>query len=218
MRELLPREVDDYLTDLAVAEHRDQVLEEMELRAAELGFPIVGRSAGHFLGLAARAIGARRVLELGSGFGYSAYFFADAVGDDGEVICTDLDPANAEAAEDYLRRAGRWGPVRWHTGDGLDALRVIDGDLDVVFCDVDKQDYPACWQQAAERLRVGGLWLCDNVLWDGRVAGLGEPVSAQREEMVAPIREMTRLVVDDERYVSSIVPLRDGIQLALRVR
>jgi caffeoyl-CoA O-methyltransferase len=217
VRELLPREVADYLTDLAVAEHRDQVLDEMELRAEELGFPIVGRSAAHFLEVAARAVGARRVVELGGGFGYSAYFFAGAVGEDGEVLCTDLDPANAEVAEAYLRRAGRWGPVRWHTGDGLRALREIDGEVDVVFCDVDKQDYPDCWRVAAERLRVGGLWLCDNTLWDGRVAGLGEPVSEAREQLVAPIREMTRLVVDDERYVSSIIPLRDGVQMALRV-
>jgi caffeoyl-CoA O-methyltransferase len=217
MSRLQPREVADYLTDLAVAEHRDQVLDEMELRASELGFPIIGRSAARFLEVAARSIGARRVMELGSGFGYSAYFFAGAVGSDGEVVCTDLDPANQDRAEGYLRRAGRWDPVRWWTGDALEVLNAQGGEFDVIFCDVDKEAYPDCWRAAAERLRVGGLWLCDNVLWDGRVAGLGEPVSESREAMVEPIREMTRLVIDDERYVSSIVPLRDGVQMALRI-
>lgn len=217
MPRLQPREVADYLTDLAVAEHREQVLDEMELRASELGFPIIGRSAARFLEVAARSIGARRVLELGSGFGYSAYFFAGAVGAEGELVCTDLDPANRDRAEGYLRRADRWDPVRWWTGDALEALEAHSGEFDVIFCDVDKEAYPDCWRAAAERLRVGGLWLCDNVLWDGRVAGLGEPVSASREAAIEPIREMTRLVVDDERYVSSIVPLRDGVQMALRV-
>ena len=217
MPPLQPREVADYLTGLAVVEHRDPVLDEMETRADELGFPLVGRSAGRFLELAARAVGARRVLELGSGFGYSAYFFAGAVGPQGEVVCTDLDPANAELAEGYLRRADRWDPVRWRTGDALEALHAEQGEFDVIFCDVDKDAYPDCWRAAAQRLRVGGVWLCDNVLWDGRVAGLGEPGEPAREAMIEPIREMTRLVVDDDRYVSSIVPLRDGVQMALRV-
>ncbi len=217
MSPLQPPEVADYLTHLAVAEHRDQVLDEMELRAGEMGFPIIGRSAARFLEVAARSIGAKRVLELGSGFGYSAYFFAGAVGADGEVVCSDLDPANADRAEGYLRRAGRWGPVRWWTGDGLEVLAAQGGEFDVIFCDVDKEAYPDCWRAAAERLRVGGLWLCDNVLWDGRVAGYGQPGPPEREAVIDPIRDMTRLVVDDERYVSSIIPLRDGVQMALRV-
>lgn len=217
MAELQPPEIADYLTDLAVAEHRDVVLEEMELRADERGFPIVGRSAGRFLELMARSVGARRALELGSGFGYSAYFLAGAVGEQGELVCTDLDPANADRAEGYLRRCDRWSPVTWWTADGIEVLEAQHGEFDVIFCDVDKEAYPQAWLAARERLRIGGVWLCDNVLWDGRVAGLGEPQDARREAMVAPIREMTRLVVDDERYVSSIVPLRDGVQVALRV-
>ena len=217
MAQLQPREIADYLTNLAVVEHRDAVLEEMELRADEQGFPIVGRSAGRFLELMARSVGAGRALELGSGFGYSAYFLAAAVGAEGELVCTDLDPANADRAESYLRRSDRWAPVRWWTGDGLEVLAAQHGEFDVIFCDVDKEAYPRAWREASERLRIGGVWLCDNVLWDGRVAGLGEPQEPQREAMIAPIREMTRLVVDDDRYVSSIVPLRDGIQVALRV-
>ena len=217
MSELQPREIEDYLTNLAVVEHREAVLEEMELRAGEQGFPIVGRSAGRFLELMARSVGAQRALELGSGFGYSAYFLAGAVGSDGELVCSDLDPANRDRAEGYLRRAGRWDPVRWWTGDGLEVLEAQTGEFDVIFCDVDKEAYPDAWRAACERLRPGGVWLCDNVLWDGRVAGLGEPGPPEREAMIEPIREMTRLVVDDERFVSSIVPLRDGIQVALRV-
>src|SRR5690606_41767270 len=91
--------VDEYLTGLAEVEHGDNVLREMEARAREHDFPIVGRAVGRFLELAARSVGAHRVMELGSGYGYSAYWFARAVGPDGEVVCTDADPANAERAE-----------------------------------------------------------------------------------------------------------------------
>ena len=78
--------VETYLTELARTERDDPVLDQMEARAAAHGFPIVGRATGRFLELAARAVGARRVMELGSGYGYSAYWFARAVGPNGEVI------------------------------------------------------------------------------------------------------------------------------------
>jgi caffeoyl-CoA O-methyltransferase len=219
---LLPVEVDGYLTELVKAQHADQVLTEMEIRANELGFPIVGRAVGRFLELQARAIGARRVVELGSGFGYSAYWFARAVGDDGQVVCTDADPDHARAAEAYLRRAGLWGPVRYHVGDALDGLAAVDGDLDVVYCDIDKHGYPNAWAAAAERLRVGGLFLCDNVLWDGRVVGLApaeeDPATAaDRSEVTGDIVAMTRAIANDPRYLSVIAPIRDGVLVALRI-
>src|SRR6478735_3846411 len=108
--------VEGYLTGLAELEHADPVLTEMEARAEENGFPIVGRATGRYLEMAARSVGARRVMELGSGYGYSAYWFARAVGADGEIVCTDGDPANATLAEEYLTRAGVWDRVRYRVG------------------------------------------------------------------------------------------------------
>jgi caffeoyl-CoA O-methyltransferase len=214
---LLPREVSGYLTDLALAQVRDAVLDDMERRAAEQRFPIVGRAVGRFLEVQARAIGARRVVELGSGYGYSSYWFARAVGADGEVVCTDADPANAELAERYLRRARLWDRVRYHVGDALEGLAAVDGEVDVVYCDVDKDGYPAAWEAAAERLRVGGLFLCDNVLWDGRVAGLSREPAPARDAVTGDIVAMTRAVIDDERFVTTLAPIRDGILVALRI-
>jgi len=111
--------VERYLTELAGTEHGDDVLTDMEEYAAERGFPIVGRATGRFLEVAARSIGARRVMELGSGFGYSAYWFARAVGERGEIVCTDGDPSNAERAQEYLTRAGVWPLIRYRVGDAL---------------------------------------------------------------------------------------------------
>jgi caffeoyl-CoA O-methyltransferase len=208
---LLPKEVDDHLTDLAAAQHRDQTLTEMEARAEELGFPIIGRAAGRFLELQARAIGARRVMELGSGYGYSAYWFARAVGEDGEVVCSDGDPENARLAESYLRRAGLWDRVDYHVGDALEVFAGVDGGFDIVYCDIDKDGYPDAWAAAAERVRVGGLFICDNVLWYGRVAGVNTP-----DAVTSAIVAMTRAVATDQRFVSSIAPIRDGVLVALR--
>lgn len=209
-------QVEDYLTDLAGAEHGDSVLEQMEARAEENGFPIIGRATGRFVELAARSVGARRVMELGSGYGYSAYWFARAVGPGGEVVCTDADPDNARLAGDYLRAAGVGDRFRYRVGDALEGFAAEPGEFDVVYCDVDKPGYPDCWRAARERIRVGGLWMCDNVIWSGHVA-----TGTDREGLsgwTAPIIEHNRLVAEDDRYVASIVPIRDGVMAALRVR
>ena len=209
--ELVAPELDAYLLNLAAAQHADAVLDEMEQRAHEQGFPIIDRAVGRFLEVHARSIGARRVMELGSGYGYSAYWFARAVGADGEVVCTDADANNARDAEQYLERAGLWSRVRYCVGDALAGFAAESGDFDVVYCDVDKTGYPDCWRAASERIRVGGLYLCDNVLWSGRVAG-GDDSDDTRA-----IIEHNRLVNADDRYASTIAPLRDGVMVALRV-
>lgn len=207
--------VENYLTELAGAEHETPVLVEMEERARAGQFPIVGRATGRYLELAARSIGARRVMELGSGYGYSAYWFARAVGPDGRVTCTDADPGNAELAQTYLSSAGLWDRVRYRVGDALAGFAAEDGEFDIVYCDVDKLGYPDCWRAARDRIRIGGLWLCDNVLWSGRVATGEERDTAPGA--TAAISEHNRLVAEDERYVGSLIPIRDGVLAALRV-
>ncbi len=193
--------------------HDHPVLIEMEDMGAELGFPIVGRNVGVLLELLARSVGARRVMELGSGFGYSAYWFARAVGEDGEVHCTDGDPKNALKAEDLLLRADLGDRVMFHVGDAVEQMASIPGEFDVVYDDIDKHGYPAAWLAARDRIRVGGLYICDNVLWSGRVPADGE----EPDGVTDAIREHNRLIAQDERFVSIIVPTRDGVTVALRM-
>jgi predicted O-methyltransferase YrrM len=189
----------------------EPVLLEMEREASDRGFPIIERLCGVTIELLARSVGARRVFELGSGYGYSAYWFSRAVGAGGEVHCTDGDAGNEQKAEGYLERAGAWDRVRWHVGDAVTNLAAVDGEFDVVYNDIDKDGYPDAWRAARERIRVGGLYLCDNVLWSGRV------LEDEPDETTRAILEHNRLIADDERFVSSIVPTRDGVMVALRV-
>lgn len=217
MEALLNETVSHYLHGLADLSHHDQVLTEMEARAEAHGFPIVGRTVGRFLEQQARSIGARRVFELGSGYGYSAYWFSRAVGPDGAVTCTDGDPDNAALAEAYLRRAGLWERVSYRVGDAVTGLDAAEGEFDVVYNDVDKGGYPACWEAARDRIRVGGLYLCDNVLWHGHVPAGTDREGFEGRGWTDAIREHNRAVFADPRYVSSIVPIRDGVLVALRV-
>jgi len=196
--------------------HDDPVLLEMEAEARATGFPAVGRLVGATLELLARSVGARRVFELGSGFGYSAYWFARAVGPEGEVHCTDDSSENERKAADYLGRAGLWDRVRYRVGDALEGLRSTSGTFDVVFCDIDKAAYPQAWELARDRIRVGGLYVADNVIrssamWvpdpsAGRSAAEGEAVDLHN-----------RRIAEDAHYLSVIVPTRDGVMVALRI-
>ena len=208
--------IEDYMRDLLGGEH--EAAAAMEREAEERDFPIVGRTVGVTLEVLARAIGARRVLEMGSGYGYSAYWFARAAGETGEVHMTEGDEANQRKAMDYLGRAGLGDRVRSHVGNALDIIDHLDGAFDVIFCDIDKGDYPEAWRKASERIRVGGLYLCDNVLWDGNVALPDDQIEDSRRGRLAPaIREHNRAIASDERYRSTIVPTRDGVMVALRV-
>jgi caffeoyl-CoA O-methyltransferase len=183
----------------------------MEKEGRERGFPIVGRNVGVTLEVLARSINARRVMELGSGFGYSAYWFARAVGDSGEVYCTDGDAANVAKGEAYLERAGLADRVSYRVGDAVEQMATIDGVFDIVYDDIDKHGYPDAWRAARERLRVGGLYICDNVLWSGRV------IEPDPDRNTSAILEHNQLIADDDRFVSTIVPTRDGVFVALRV-
>ncbi len=208
--------IEGYIRGL-LARHDEPVLLEMEAEAKEKGFPIVGRMVGVVLEILARSIGAKRVFELGSGYGYSGYWFARAVGSDGELHLTDGDPENEKKAQDYLSRAGLWEPVTFHVGDAVTALNATDGDFDIVYCDIDKHGYPEAWRAARDRIRVGGLYICDNTLWSGRVTEDFEEEDP-RPEWTAAIKEMNQAVASDPDYLATILPIRDGDTVALRLR
>ncbi|MFP5299460.1 MAG: O-methyltransferase [Actinomycetota bacterium] len=208
--------VEQYLMRLASI-HDEEVLLDMEKRAADNGFPIVGRLCGMYLEQMARSIGARRIFELGSGYGYSAYWFARAIGPDGEIHLTDSDPENERMATDYLKRAGLLDPITFHVGDALEAFESVQGEFDIVYCDIDKHGYPEAWHKARHRIRVGGLYLCDNMLAGGSVTG--DPEATKRwEGYREAIMETNDAIFNDPDYLSVINPTRDGVVAALRLR
>jgi predicted O-methyltransferase YrrM len=215
--QIVHEDVETYMGTLQ-ARHDEPVLLAMETDGKERGFPIIGRLVGVTVEVLARAIGARRVFELGSGYGYSAYWFARAVGPVGEVHCTDGDPENEKKAASYLSEAGLWDRVRYHVGDAVNSLATVDGEFDVVYNDIDKHGYPDAWRAARSRVRVGGLYICDNVLWSGRVT-YDEPAADDvRPGWSEAIKEHNALIAADDEFLSTIVPTRDGVMVALRLR
>ena len=203
--------LNDWLLDLA--RHGEPILEEMEALAREKSFPIVGPECGRVLRQVALMTGAKRVFEMGSGYGYSTLWFARALPAEGRVFHTDGDPANAAKARDFLRRAGLEDKVVFKTGDALDSLRRTPGDFDVIFVDVDKHQYPEAWDLARGRVRIGGAILVHNTLWSGRVAD-----ETNTEKNTAGVREFLRRAWSDADYLSSLLPMDDGLGMSVRVK
>ena len=183
---------------------RDGVLKEMEALAAERNIPIIGPVVGRIFYQLIRLIKARRIFEMGSAIGYSTVWAARAAGEGSTVYYTDGNPANAERAEDYLRRAGVRDRVQLLTGDALELLDATPGEFDIIFCDVDKHQYPAAFHKAVPRIRKGGLLLADNVLWHGRVAQPPE------DDATRGILEFNRLIYSSKELFPTILPARDG--------
>lgn len=208
--EIVHPEVDRYLARLSAPD--DPVLRDMESLARKRRFPIVGPQVGRLLQALAMACGARRVLELGSGFGYSALWFARAVGPRGLVILTEGSAERAGEAERFLDRAGLAGRVRIEIGDALKVAARLRGRFDVVFNDVDKHQYPDVLPLAAAKLRPGGLLITDNLLWAGRVVRKGRPDPETRG-----ILRLTRALYETEGFFSALVPLRDGVGISVRL-
>ena len=196
--------VESYIAALGASP--DPVLAAMEALAERRRFPIVGRHAGSLLGLLARCIGARTVLELGSGYGYSALWFARAVPADGKVVCTDLSEDNRDLALGYFRTAGLESRIDFRVGNGLSVAREQRPGFDIVFNDIDKEDYPASVEVAVPLLRSGGLFITDNTLWRGKVADEG-PGDATTEA----VRAFNRLVFSRPDLESVVFPIRDGL-------
>ena len=205
---LVHPEIEDYLSHLAA--HGDPVLAEMEKLGDERDFPIVGPQVGRLLEVTARTCGARRVLELGSGFGYSAYWFLRAVGPEGTVLLTEGSAERSREAEEFLTRGGFAGRFRIEVGDGLAIAAALSGPFDVVFCDVDKHDDPRALPMARQLLRTGGLFITDNMLWDGKVL-------APDDRQTRGVLELTRELYAAPDFVTTLVPMRDGLTVAVKV-
>ena len=201
--------MDDYL--YSMLPKREEVLAEMEDYASSHKIPIVGPAVARVLQQLAMTINARTVFELGSAIGYSTIWWAQAVGDKGRVIYTDGDSKNAERARGYFKRAGVADRISLHTGDALEFLSEQKQEFDIIFNDVDKEDYPRVLRLVAPRLRKGGLFITDNVLWSGRVAEKN-PTDASTKAIL----EFNRKLYDAKEFYTTLLPIRDGLAVALK--
>jgi predicted O-methyltransferase YrrM len=201
---------------LAYAE--DYLAEDEPLRAArrrgeEVGAAPIGAAGGSTLRFLAAVINARTVVEIGSGCGVSGIWLLRGMRPDGVLTSVDVEPEHQRLAKQAYAEAGfASSRARLIAGRALDVLpRLTDGAYDMVFCDAAKQEYPDYLTAALRLLRPGGIVAFDNALWHDRVA---DPT--QRDPETVAIREVGRLVRDDEALVPVLLPVGDGLLCALK--
>jgi caffeoyl-CoA O-methyltransferase len=202
-------EVDSYLHE--ITPESPEILAEVEALAAERNFPIIGPLVGRVLYQLVKISKAKNVFELGSGFGYSALWIAAALPESGQMVCTEFDKAKAEEGMRFLDRAKLRHKVIYEVGSALENFHRYQGPFDLIFCDIDKQDYPKALELSVPKLKSGGLFLADNTLWSGRIL---DPEDKSRETQ--GIRKFNEKIYSDPQLFSSILPLRDGVSISLK--
>jgi caffeoyl-CoA O-methyltransferase len=210
-QELLPLRLHEYLDRLVPP--RPPEMQAMEAYAKETKFPIIGPASGYLCYLLTRMIGARRVFELGSGYGYSTAWFAKGVQENGGGLVYHVvwNEELSRKAREHLGALGFGSIVQYWVSEAVQALRETEGPFDVIFNDIDKHAYPASLPVIAEKLRPGGLLIVDNLLWHGDIFNPDDH-SADTEG----VREFTRRITTDPGWIASIVPIRDGLLVAYK--
>jgi len=194
-----------------VTPQRTPILKEMEEYAKEHDFSIIGPLVGRLLYQMATLTNAKRILELGSGYGYSAFWFSMAAGGRGHITLTDGNRENKKMAMTFFKRAGLRSQFDFMVGDSLKIVKKLSGPYDIILNDIDKQDYPRTIDLAAPLLKKGGLFITDNLIWGGDVYGRNSDAATKG------IREFTDKLYKDNRFFTTIVPLRDGVAIALKL-
>lgn len=209
--ELMAPQVREYLD--ALVPPRPPEMQAMEAHARETNFPIVGPASGYLCYQIARMIGARQIFELGSGFGYSTAWFAQAVQENGggTVHHVVWDEELSRQARGHLSALGVDDIVRYQVSEAVQALRETDGSFDLIFNDIDKRGYPDSLPLIAEKLRPGGVLIIDNMLWHGRIFD-----ESDQSPDTQGVREFTRRITNDPGWIASLVPIRDGLIVAYR--
>ncbi len=209
--ELLAPQLNQYLERLVPS--RPPEMQAMEAYAKEARFPIIGPVAGYFCYQLARMIGARRIFEMGSGFGYSTSWFARAVKENGggTVYHVVWDEDLSRRARKHLSALGFDGTVEYQVGEAVQTLRRTEGAFDLIFNDIDKEGYPASLPVVTEKLRSGGVLIVDNMFWHGQIFD-----ATDRTDETEGVRRLTTLVTSESGWICSLVPLRDGLLVASR--
>lgn len=191
----------------------DPVMEAARRHGEDLGATPIGVAAGAALRMLAAAIGAKAVVEVGTGAGVSGLWLLSGMPADGVLTTIDVEAEHQLAAKQAYAQAGvAHQRTRVIAGRALDVLsRMTDGAYDLVFVDGDKLEYPAYVEEAARLLRHGGVLAADNMLWHDKVA---DP--AARDDTTRTLRDLGKALREDERFTTTLLPVGDGLLVCVK--
>jgi caffeoyl-CoA O-methyltransferase len=206
--------IEEYLIGISTNAYvgkNSEILEEMHAWGVQNGFPIIGPLVGRFLRQLAITMNVKTVFEMGSGFGYSAMWFAGGMGKGSKIVCTDGSEDNHKRATQYFNRTDYGKLIEYHVGDALEMAKTLTGPFDIILNDVDKEQYPKAFDLAIPLLRKGGIFITDNVLWSGRI------LDKKPDESTKAVLEFNRKLFSSPEVLASILPIRDGLGIAVKL-
>ena len=212
---IIHQEQEEYLEGLLPK--RDQLLLEMERFAGQNGVPIADPEVATFLEITVRAINAKRALEVGTAIGYADVFMARAMARDGKIVTIDVSDDMIGEAREYVKRAGLEDRVEFHKGPALTVIPTLHGPFDLVYLDAVKEEYGAYLDLALPLTRVGGVFVCDNVLWKGQVAS-GRLLTDRYRPSTEALRAFNHSFVHHPQLLAQILPVGDGLAYGVKVR
>jgi predicted O-methyltransferase YrrM len=210
---IIQRNQAEYLEQLQP--QTDGLLREMEEYGGKHGVPSADREVALFCEITARAVKAKRCLEIGMAIGYTSLHLARAVGEDGLVVTIDPSDEMIRAADGYLTRAGLRDRVRIERGKALDVIPLLKDTFDLIFIDAVKEEYADYLKLSLPKLRSGGVVIVDNLLWGGQVAG--EIRSLDQESSTTALREFNKYFVNHPKLLAEVLSVGDGLGYAVKV-
>jgi predicted O-methyltransferase YrrM len=201
----------DYLFELESLQQIHPIIIEMENYGKKMNFPILNRLSARFLSLISIANKSKYVFEIGSGFGYSAMWIALYNQYLEKIYLTDYRSQNLELARQFFGVVGLEDKIEIYVGDGLNLLSEIKMEFDLIFNDADKKQYPKIISMVKKKLKVGGVFISDNTLWHNKVLDKND-----NSEETKAIREFNRLIFSDNDFISSFLPIGDGLIISIK--
>jgi predicted O-methyltransferase YrrM len=211
---IIHREQAEYLERLLPA--NTGIVAEMEADAEKNGVPIADHEVALFLEITARAMNAKRILEIGMAIGYAVVHLAQGLPDDGLIVTIEPNDEMIRRAEDYLTRAGVRERVRIERGRALEVIPKLKETFDLVYLDALKEEYSGYLDQALPLLRVGGVVVADNVLWGGQVAG--KIRSEDQQASTKALREFNQHFINHPQLRAEVLSFGDGIAYGVKIK
>lgn len=206
----------DYICDVAITE--PELLRQLREETAQLEYSVmqISPEQGQFMSLLIKLMGVKRAIEIGTFTGYSSICVADAMPEDGRLICCDISPQWTQIAEKYWALAKLEDKISLFSEPAEQTLQKLlddgeEGTYDFVFIDADKQNYIQYYETALRLIRKGGIIAVDNTLWSGAVA---DPENI--EPGTRAIRRFNEMIKKDTRVSQSLLPIGDGLTLILK--
>jgi caffeoyl-CoA O-methyltransferase len=209
----LPQEIDDYV--VAHSAKEPELLQQLNRETNQKVLQprmLSGHYQGRILSMLSKLINPQNILEIGTYTGYSALCLAEGMKSDGILHTIDINEELVDLQKRYFEASLWKDQIVQHLGDATEIIPTLKEDFDLVFIDADKPNYPIYFQQIMEKLRPGGVILSDNVLWSGKVV---ETVK-EDDESTKALLEYNRLLAEEERLETVMLPVRDGLTISRR--